>query len=406
MDLIIQPRTLSGMVTPPPSKSEAHRLVICAALAQGVSTLRNLSFSEDILATLRCVKALGARWEVLDGKSIRVEGVGEKRCQEVLPKLDCGESGSTLRFLIPIALTIAGGGVFTGHGRLMQRPQQPYFDLFTEKGIYFELNGDMLTVRGKLTAGEYRLPGNVSSQFFTGLVFALPLLGESSTILATTPVESADYISLTLDAMKKANVAVAWNSDSFAVSPQTYRPIEQTVENDWSQAAFWLAAKGLGNDISVCGMAESSLQGDRRFTEFAEILAREENVTLDVSQCPDLVPPLAALAAVRKGSCRIEGAARLRVKESDRLASVTAVLNAMGADVREEADALSICGVDSLSGGVSIGCCGDHRIAMMSAVAATRCRKPVLLKGADCVKKSYPDFWEVYQSLGGECHAV
>ena len=338
---------------------------------------------------------------------MRITGFGGRAYSGALPHLDCGESGSTLRFLIPIALAVAGGGVFTGRGRLMQRPQKPYFDLFEEKGIAWRQEGDRLTVSGALPAGDYRLPGNVSSQFFTGLLLALPLAAGGSELRSTTALESADYIDMTLDAQALAGVRIGGGGGAYTVSPQRYRPFEAEAEADWSQAAFWLAARMLGSDVTLRGMNEDSRQGDKRIAAFAEVLSRPGDAVIDVSQCPDLVPPLAAMAAVREGSCRIEGAARLRMKESDRLSSVTAALRALGAEIEEQPDALELRGVKALRGGAVVDCCGDHRIAMMTAVAATRCEGgPVRLRGAECVKKSYPDFWEVYQSLGGECHEL
>ena len=206
MEVTITPGRLSGTITPPPSKSQAHRLIIAAALAGGESVVSNVAFSQDILATLSCMEQLGAKWEQLESSTIRVTGITGPKSGE-LPRFDCGESGSTLRFLIPIALAVAGGGVFTGHGRLMERPQKPYFDLFEEKGIDYELKDGVLTVRGALTAGEYALAGNVSSQFFTGLLYALPLLSGDSTIRATTALESRSYIDMTLDALHGCGIA-------------------------------------------------------------------------------------------------------------------------------------------------------------------------------------------------------
>ena len=406
MDLELKPRRLSGAVTPPPSKSQAHRLILCAALAEGTSSLHNIYLSEDVSATLACAGALGARCEAHGGGELRVTGIGGKAPSSAQPRFDCGESGSTLRFFLPAALAVRGGGVFTGRGRLMRRPQKPYFDLFDEKGIAWRQEGDTLTVAGTLPAGVYRLPGNVSSQFFTGLLLALPLAEGESEIRATTALESADYIAMTLDALSLAGVESEGEDGRWLVRPQAFRPFEAAVEADWSQAAFWIAARFLGNELTVEGLNAASRQGDRRIAAFAGRLAAPGDLVLDVTQCPDLVPPLAAMAALREGSCRIEGAARLRLKESDRLASVTAALRALGAEIREEPDALVLRGVKSLRGG-AVDCCGDHRIAMMAAVAATRCEGgSVKLFGADCVKKSYPDFWEVYERLGGECHVL
>lgn len=378
--------------------------MICAALAEGESVIRNVAFSQDIRATLGCVSALGAKWTDLGRGVIQIEGIGGKEYRGELPHLDCGESGSTLRFFLPIALAVAGGAVFTGRGRLMQRPQKPYFDLFDGMGIEYEQKGDVLKVKGRLRAGQYRLPGNVSSQFFTGLLFALPLLDGKSEMIPTTELESLDYILMTIQSQELAGLEPPGRENGgFVVKGQSYRPMEVSVEADWSQAGFWYAARALGSDVEICGMSDASLQGDKRIAEFARLLSREGDAEIDVSQCPDLVPPLAAMAAVRKGECRITGAARLRIKESDRLATVTAALNALGAKVEEYPEELLIHGVDVLRGGAVIDCCNDHRIAMMCAVAATRCRGgDTVLLGAECVRKSYPDFWQVYRELGGD----
>ena len=404
MDIRIRPVPLHGAVTPPPSKSQAHRLILCAALAEGRSIIRNLAFSQDIRATLGCVSALGASWTEQESGVIAVDGIGGREYTGALPRLDCGESGSTLRFLIPIALAVAGGAEFTGRGRLMQRPQKPYFDLFDQMGIKYEQKDDTLRVEGRLRAGEYRMAGNVSSQFFTGLLYALPLLEGQSQIIPTTALESEDYIRMTIQAQKLAGLSVEeLPGGGYAVQAQRYRPMDVAVEADWSQAGFWYAAKNLGSDLTICGMDEQSLQGDRRIAEFAALLGWEGDREIDVSQCPDLVPPLAAMAALRRGDCRITGAARLRIKESDRLSAVTAALNAMGARVEEFPEELLIHGVGSLKGGAIIDCCNDHRIAMMCAVAATRAKGgETVLQGAECVRKSYPDFWQVYRALGGD----
>lgn len=401
----IRPRPLAGVVTPPPSKSQAHRLIICAALAQGTSVIRNVAFSQDILATLRCMEALGASWEQGEEGTIRVTGIGSRAQEGELPRFDCGESGSTLRFLIPIALAVAGGGVFTGHGRLMERPQKPYFDLFDEKKIDYQMKDGVLTIRGRLTPGEYAIPGNVSSQFFTGVLLALPLLDGPSTVVPTTEVESWDYILMTMDAMMGAGVVATEPQEDrnfFRIAPFSYLPFARTVEVDWSQAAFWYAASFLGGQVEVQGLNPQSAQGDKIVAEYCRRLAQPGDVELDVSQCPDLVPPLAAMAAVRKGTCRITNAARLRLKESDRLRTVAQTLNALGANVEEHPDSLIICGLDSLEGGVTVDCCNDHRIAMMAAVAVAKCVKPITLLGAECVRKSYPQFWDHYRRLGGD----
>lgn len=407
MDLQITPKKLSGPVTPPPSKSQAHRLLIAATLGTGVSTVRGVAMSQDVEATLRCLTALGGHWKETAPGTLEITGIGGRRCTgEDLPRLDCGESGSTLRFLIPIALAVAGGGVFTGHGRLMERPQGPYFDLFREKGISFEQRDGVLTVRGKLTPGEYRLPGNVSSQFFTGLLFALPLLESPSTIVPTTAVESWDYICMTLDALAGAGVAVPEprRGGAFSISPHPYRSFDRCVEADWSQAGFWYAAIALGSQVELEGLNAFSVQGDMAVVPNFLRLTHPGDLDIDVSGIPDLLPPLAVMAAVRSGTTRFVNAARLRMKESDRLSTVYAMLEALGGTCQEGPDSLSVTG-GTLTGGTVDGA-NDHRIVMAAAIAATACAGPVTILGAECVKKSYPDFWEVYKNLGGEVHVL
>lgn len=414
MKLTITPTKLQGTVTPPPSKSLAHRLLIAAALSDGRSTITNLGDSQDITATRRCLSALGAGIECLEGNAVRVHGLGSSIIQAgPVPILDCGESGSTLRFLIPLALLVNGKAALTGHGRLMERPLKPYEDLFREKGIAWEITDGILTVDGgrgydrlALDPGEYRLPGNVSSQFFTGLLFALPLLDGDSALVPTTPLESRDYLELTRQAQALAGVHSQWQGDALLIpGGQRYQPFAASVEADWSQAAFWYAAAGTGSAVSIADMAMDSRQGDRVILDYGrQLMERDTDVTLDMSGCPDLLPPLAAWAALRPGTTVLANAGRLRMKESDRLHSVTAVLSALGAHVREEPDHLVIQGQEVLPGGVEVDCWGDHRIAMMAAVAATCCREPVTLRGAECVAKSYPTFWEDYRMLGGHVY--
>ncbi len=386
MNVTITPGLLRGAITPPPSKSQAHRLLIAAALADGESRIEHLADSQDIQATRRCMAAL-------------------KAPGEDLPVLDCGESGSTLRFLIPVALALRGGGRFTGRGRLMARPQKPYFDLFDEKGIAYRQEDGVLTVQGRLTPGTFALPGDVSSQFVTGLLYALPLLEGDSRITLTTPLESRGYVDMTLEALERFGIRAECPDGRTLRVPggQTYRPCRAAVESDYSQAAFYYAANGLGGQVEILGLNPRSAQGDRCIVPYHMQLCGPGEAELDVSQCPDLVPPLAAHAALRQGITRIVNAARLRIKESDRLTAVTQVLTALGADVVEGADRLTITGQpEGLAGGVTVDSHNDHRIAMMAAVAATRCAAPVTITGAECVAKSYPDFWEDYERLGGQ----
>ena len=373
MDLTIYPSKLAGEVTPPSSKSQAHRALIAAALGGGISTISNLADSQDIQATRRCLSALGALVEDLGPGILRVHGLGNSIPQAgPFPTLDCGESGSTLRFLIPAALLVQGGAAFTGRGRLMERPLAPYETLFREKGIGWGLENGVLTLdsgrgydRLALDPGEYRLPGNVSSQFITGLLFVLPLLEGDSDLVLTSPLESRGYVDLTLDVLNKFGVTVDPRENGFHVpGGQKYRAGDLAIEADWSQAAFWYAANHLGGQVDIRGLDQSSRQGDREVAAYCRKLARPGEVELDVSQCPDLVPPLAAIAA------------------------------------------LTIHGVERLPGGGAVDCANDHRIAMMAAVCAASAGAPVKLLGAECVKKSYPEFWTHFQSLGGELHGL
>lgn len=391
MNVTILPGTLKGAVTPPSSKSQTHRAVLALMLAQGEGKLSNLAVSQDIQATQDCVAALKS------GQPAQADG---------LPLLDCGESGSTLRFLIPVALAVRGGGNFTGRGRLMERPQGPYIRLFEEKGISWNQEGACLTVAGQLEPGVYALPGNVSSQFITGLLYALPLLPGDSRIVLTTPLESRGYVDMTLDMLRRFDIKVEEQEDGFLVpGNQTYQARDLTLEADWSGAAFWYAANFLGAQVDIQGLNPDSVQGDRQIGTLYWKLARPGDVDIDLSQCPDLAPPLAVMAAVRKGTTRFVNAGRLRMKESDRLETIARTLNALGAKAQVGEDTLTLEGLDHLEGGTVDGC-NDHRIAMMAAVAAVACKEPVTILGAECVKKSYPRFWEDYTALGGEVHGL
>ena len=409
MTITMTPTRLNGYVMAPPSKSQAHRLIIAAALAEGESRVRNVEHSQDIEATLRCIRKLGAQayWErdivVIQGMAA---GKSAPDRSQPLPQLNCGESGSTLRFLIPIALAVRGGGVFTGSPRLMERPQKPYLDLFQEKGISFERDGGVLNCCGKLEAGIWALPGNVSSQFFTGLLFALPLLNGDSTLVSTTPLESRDYLEMTRQALAAAGVTTRWADENTLCVPggQVYQPFTATVEADWSQAGFWYAADFLDSQVEIRGLDPDSAQGDKVVSELYWKLARPGDAEIDVSGCPDLLPPLAVMAAVRSGTTRFTNAARLRMKESDRLSTTAALLTALGGRAQEGPDFLTVWG-GPLAGG-TVDSANDHRIAMAAAIAATDCAGPVTVRGAECVKKSYPDFWEVYKSLGGELRVL
>ena len=396
MDRILIPGKLMGQVAVPSSKSMAHRYLLCATLAKGESRVGNVSFSADIEATLNGVTALGAEFSVF-GKTVRVTGGSPKAKMDI----DCGESGSTLRFLIPIALAAGGGKAvtFRGHGRLMERPLDPYFGIFREKGIGWKKEGNALTVEGRLPGGEYALSGKVSSQFVTGLLLALSLLPDPSEIRITDELQSKGYVDLTLSAMKAFGVT-AENDGYRLPGGQSYRAGDCRVEGDYSQAAFFLGANFLGSRVQVLGMNPNSIQGDRAILSVLEAMKAPGECRVDAGEIPDLIPVLAVCAAGRKGKTLFYNAARLRLKESDRLDTTAALLKSLGGNVEEGEDFLTVLGEGTLQGGTADSF-NDHRIAMAAAIASTICRESVTVKGAESVAKSYPDFWKDLEALGG-----
>ena len=385
MNLVITPKPLKGAVTPPPSKSLAHRALLAAFLAGETAPLPDLPDSQDILATRQCLAALR------EGKP-----------------MDCRESGSTLRFLIPVSLALRHKGVFTGRGRLMERPQTPYFNIFKEKNIAYTQENGVLTVKGALPPGDYRLPGGVSSQFVTGLLFALPLVEGDSELILTSPLESRGYVDLTLDVLEQFGISLEnQNYERFLVSGrQRYQPCAYSVEADWSQAAFWYAANFVGCQVTLEGLNFDSAQGDKQAAALYWPMARPGDLDIDLAHIPDLAPPLAAMAAVRRGVTRFVHAGRLRLKESDRIAAITDALNALGAQAEETPDGFVVHGLPQLEGGGTVDCRNDHRIAMMAGVLACCAQRPSTLLGAECVEKSYPQFWAEFARLGGDSHVL
>lgn len=415
----IIPSELSGEVRIPSSKSVGHRYIICAALSEECSVIDNITFSQDIYATIDAMRALGADISVEEEKNrVVVQGIKGDKVNEAF--IDCHESGSTLRFLIPIAAVKSHKSILRGKGRLVSRPLDIYYDIFHEKNIkYINENGELpLTVLGELKSGEYRVKGNVSSQFISGLMFALPLLKGNSKIIITTELESKGYVDLTIDALRKYSVHI--QNENYRVfnikGNQKYISKDLSVEGDFSQVAFWMAAGALGEKAICSNLDMSSLQGDKVILNIirdmgAQIKLHKDRIevsksqllgrTIDASQCPDLVPILAVLGAVSMGETRIINAERLRIKESDRLRAVTEELNKIGAHIIELKDGLIISGTNSLKGG-KVKSWNDHRIAMAMAVASIKCSEPVIIEGADAVNKSYPDFWKDFMSLGGD----
>lgn len=415
----IESKMLRGTVAVPPSKSVAHRAIIAAALSGGDCVIENVSMSKDISATVECMRLLGAKCRV-NTKNMTVH-ISEKKTYKVkdMITLDCGESGSTLRFLMPVAL---GRGVpvkFVGHGRLMKRPQTPYLNIFRDKGIRFELDDDYIILDGELKSGTYGLAGNVSSQFITGLLFALPLIEGDSEILVSGELESRGYVDLTVDILKRFGIEIEnYKYKLFRIKGgQKYKACpEFKVEADYSQAAFFLVADAIGCSVECLNLDPNSLQGDRAIIDIIKdtgarivkgpsggIMAKRtavmHGITVDARNIPDLVPIVAVLCSFCSGESRIINAGRLRHKESDRLKSTASELARLGVDIKEGRDSLTICGRDLLESNVC-SAWNDHRIAMALAIAACRTEGSVEITGAEeAVKKSYPDFFEVYDKL-------
>lgn len=378
MDITIQPGKLRGNVAAIPSKSQAHRYLICAALDDSPTTILCPDTNQDIEATADCLRALGA--------DIRRAETGYTVTPiRVVPEaalLPCRESGSTLRFLLPIAGALGVDATFQMEGRLPQRPLSPLWEEMERMGCTLSRpTSDTVRCRGKLRQGEYRMDGSVSSQFITGLLLALPVVGDSS-LAVTGKVESKPYIDMT-------NAAIRVFRDS---------PAHLTVEGDWSNAAFWLAAQALGSELAVTNLNPDSTQGDKAVADLLPALLNS-HPTISAADIPDLVPILSVVAAANHGAVFTD-IQRLRLKESDRVASTIAMLTALGGKAEAEESTLTVYGTGLLGGTVSSA--GDHRIAMAAAMASTVCREPVTLLGAQAVNKSYPLFWEEFHRLGGK----
>ncbi|HHV50766.1 MAG TPA: 3-phosphoshikimate 1-carboxyvinyltransferase [Clostridiales bacterium] len=414
----VSPAEISGKASPPPSKSAAHRALICAALAGGGS-VDGVIQSDDMRATMNGIRALGIN-EVWEGNTVKILG---QQAPPQNPVVDCLESGSTLRFLIPIFAALGIDATFTGCGRLPQRPLGVYADCLPEHGVAISTkNGLPLTINGRLQAGKYHIPGDISSQFITGLLFALPLCGGDSEIILTTPLESAPYIDLTIDILKQAGIQVFPFDGGYRIpGGQRFKVHDYKVEGDWSQAAFLLALGALGGEIALTGIGLNSRQGDREIvdimmsfgadikSENGVIYCRRSALTgteIDAAQIPDLVPIIAVLASTARGVTTITGAARLRLKESDRLAAISTCINLLGGKAEGTSDGLRIYGAERLKGGVTVPSFGDHRIVMSMAAAALACEEPVIIENYQAVSKSWPGFFEVYKACGGAANVI
>lgn len=391
MRVKIIPADIGGTVCAVPSKSVAHRALICAALSDKPTVIKNLFSSQDIVATKECLSALGAEF---DGET--VYPIKKKECA----LLDCNESGSTLRFMLPVALALGGEFEFLMRGRLSKRPLSPLYEELLSHGCNLSEQGtNPIKASGKIKSGIYNLPGNISSQFITGLLLSLPILEGDSQIRISGELESAPYIDITRKVQESFGVFTEYKDNVFYIKGnQKYISCREfSVEGDWSNAAVWFCADSISNKEVICkGVTKTSAQGDKEIVNILKKIPCE----IDVKNTPDLVPVISAVAAVGDGVTKITGAKRLKIKESNRLESVKETLLALGADIKLCDDDIIIKGKKNLLGG-TIKSFNDHRIVMMATIASIRCTSAVIIEDADAIQKSYPHFFDDFKKLGG-----
>ena len=411
---IIQKRFLKGTVLVPPSKSFSHRAVICAALSGEECLISPLVFSQDVLATIDGMKSLGAEIEFFEN-GIKIKGF-KRPSEEVF--VDCFDSGSTLRFLIPVAAALGIKTVFKRSESLAKRPIKVLLDALEKAGVKSEIGEDFsLKISGKINPGEFSLSGDVSSQFVSGLLMVLPMLEKSSKIALTSRIESSGYIEITAEVMKKFGVLTEKTENGFIIKEnQKYKPLDYTVEGDWSQAAFFMAMGALGGSVGVKGLNKNSCQADKMIFNFLENFganiswdknevkvnkSKLKAVNIDAAEVPDLVPVLAVLAANAEGETRIKNVRRLRFKECDRLSAISEELAKIGVKIEASENELKITGGKNYSG-CEVSSHNDHRIAMALTVMASCVEGNITILNSECVKKSYPEFFKDYNLLGGE----
>lgn len=412
---IIKADKLFGELTPPPSKSILHRYIIASSLAKGMSKIENISYSDDIVATIEAMKKLGVRIEEKDNYLL-IDG-SKTFDREYLNNnsvIDCNESGSTLRFLFPLSIVKENKILFKGKGKLFKRPLNPYFENFDKYQIkYSYKNENEILLKGQLKSGNYEINGNISSQFITGLLFSLPLLNGNSKIIIKGKLESSSYIDMTLDTLNKFGINIVNNSykEFIIEGNQNYKSGNYEVEADYSQVAFFLVANSIGSDIKINGLNPDSLQGDKKIIDFISQIDswnKKEKLRLDGSETPDIIPILSLKAVVSKKEIEIINIGRLRIKESNRLSATVQELSKLGFDLIEKEDSILINSrknfIYNIDKQVYLSSHSDHRIAMMIAIASTCYNREIILDNLDCVKKSYPNFWEVFLSLGGKIY--
>lgn len=416
MNVIITPSKLKGELNIPPSKSLSHRAIIAASLAEGRSVISNIIFSEDIIATIAAMEACGAKIERHEDYLI-IEGSKVKRVSDYI---NANESGSTIRFMIPIALSIDEPIVFDGKNNLVKRPLDVYTKIFDEQGIKYEVGENYLPMKvyNGLKAGTYKIRGDISSQFITGLLYALPMLEGDSTIEITTKLESIGYIDLTMDILKKFGIVIKTDNYKtfFVKGGQKFKPCDYTVEGDYSQVAFWAVMNTLGADIHLKCMNEHSFQGDKKIIkdindfggrvyfengELKSLPSKTHGAVIDFAQSPDLGPILTVLAALSSGESKFINIERLRIKECDRVMAMTKELTKLDARVYDKGEYMQIIGVEKLGASLELDSHNDHRIVMALAAASLKCSGKIKILNAGAIKKSYPHFFKDFEMVGG-----
>lgn len=411
----ITPNLLCGKISAIASKSDVHRLMICAAFSEHKTTIHNITLSKDILATANCLESLGAKisFEKSDCIVLPIKKASEKVF------LDCFESGSTLRFLLPVACAMSENVSVTGQGRLPSRPIAELIEVLKQGNVVFDREALPLITKGRFCAGNYTISGNVSSQYISGLLFALSLIPKNSTLTLSSELESASYVDMTISALKKFGVNIEFKDNTYYIygKEKLTSPKEITADGDWSNSAFFLISGAIGKEITVCGLDTESLQGDKEILNILERFGAKVSVsgtditvsplsltscTVDLKNIPDMLPALSVVACFAKGETHFTGGARLRLKESDRISSVAKMINDLGGCAKELKDGLIVSG-KALAGG-TVDSANDHRIAMAASVAASLCKDEVTILDPLAVNKSYPNFYKDFESLGGKVY--
>lgn len=425
MEIKIKPSHLKGEVIIPPSKSLSHRSIIAASLAKGISVIENVILSEDILATIEAMKQLGVQIETIKKERFTLKIHGTGVLTPIGEEIYCNESGSTLRFLIPFFTLVEKRLTFTGRNKLIERPLDSYYKIFDAQGIDYQTQqGNLpLSVKGALKPGLYKIDGDISSQFITGLMFVLPLMAGDSEIIINKNLESKGYVDLTMDILSKFGIEIInENYERFIIKGnQSYKPCDYHVEGDYSQGAFYIVANLIGNNILIKGLEEESLQGDQAILDIVKAVGGDyrfeddglhiiknkplKGITIDVKNCPDLVPILGVLGSFIEEDVHIINAERLRIKESDRLKAISSELNKLGCNLIEEPAGLMIKRPSRLTGGM-VDSWNDHRIAMALSIISTQLPAEIHLSKAEAINKSYPKFYEDIEALGGVIHGI